>query len=336
MELKYPYILIIGLIVIAVLIFLSFFQKKKYSDGKKLSGLLGIEESAYYKRKIIIFKMLNVAITATYIVAIALGFFLLAKPYKVATEVEEKYSRDIILTMDVSTSVNDLNLQLVEQLEDTVEQLKGDRFGIVIFNTSSVMICPLTDDYEYVIEVLEQIKTSLKEATAEEWSDDWLYNFDYITEGTVIGSDERGSSLIGDGLASTVCNFSDIDTDKDRTRIIIFSTDNDPQGTPYFTLDEAAQVCADKKITVFGIGTELMYDEAASQMKDAMEKTGGKFYMEEESGSVEDIVENINKEGKNLIKGKTIEREIPIANVPIILFAVAFLMQLVFIKMLKL
>lgn len=100
MELKYPYILIIGLIVIAVLIFLSFFQKKKYSDGKKLSGLLGIEESAYYKRKIIIFKMLNVAITATYIVAIALGFFLLAKPYKVATEVEEKYSRDIILTID--------------------------------------------------------------------------------------------------------------------------------------------------------------------------------------------------------------------------------------------
>ena len=93
MELKYPYILIIGLIVIAVLIFLSFFQKKKYSDGKKLSGLLGIEESAYYKRKIIIFKMLNVAIAFVLglMFSVGLAFLLefLDKTIKTEQDVEE-------------------------------------------------------------------------------------------------------------------------------------------------------------------------------------------------------------------------------------------------------
>ncbi len=45
--------------------------------------------------------------------------------------------------------------------------------------------------------------------------------------------------MIGDGLAAAgAIDFSD--ADKERTKVVIFSTDNDIQGTPVATLDEAA------------------------------------------------------------------------------------------------
>ena len=149
-----------------------------------------------------------------------------------------------MLCIDISTSVDYLNENLLEELKKTVDELHGERFGIVIFNTSPVLLSPLTDDYEFIKEQLDMIDKSLKVRNSEDDSDlystdlssmyDWLYYEGYITSGTLVGNEQRGSSLIGDGLAAAACDFSD--KDKTRTKIMIFSTDNDIQGNPVVSI----------------------------------------------------------------------------------------------------
>lgn len=332
MELKNQYVIIIGVVVLVVLLFGSFLKKKSYAGGKKISSMYGVENTEYFKRKMRMYRVLRVVATGSFIATIAISFLLLARPYTTLKENEEQYKRDIILCMDVSSSVDELNASLVEELKDTVKQLKGERFGIVIFNTSGVMLCPLTDDYEYVLTVLDDIHSSLTvDSSADEM--EWMYNMHYIIDGTDVGDEERGSSLIGDGLATAACDFPDIS--EDRTRIVILSTDNQLDGTPIFSLDEAADLCSKKKITVYGIGTNLMADTDMESMKSAVEKTGGKFYLEEESGTVGSIVDSISKEAKSLVKGRVIVKEIPWIQVPIILLCISFALQILSVKLLK-
>lgn len=332
MELKNQYMIIIGVVVLVVLLFGSFLKKKSYAGGKKISSMYGVENTDYFKRRMRMYRVLRAVATGSFIATIAISFLLLARPYTTLKENEEQYKRDIILCMDVSSSVNELNTSLVQELKDTVKQLKGERFGIVIFNTSGVMLCPLTDDYEYVLTVLDNIHSSLTvDSSADEM--EWVYNMHYMMDGTDVGGEERGSSLIGDGLATAACDFPDIS--EDRTRIIILSTDNELDGTPIFWLDEAADLCLKKKITVYGIGTNLMADTDMASMKSAVEKTGGKFYLEEESGTVGSIVDRISKEAKSLVKGRIIVKEIPWIQVPIILLCISFALQILSVKLLK-
>ena len=126
-------------------------------------------------------------------------------------------------------------------------------------------------------------------------------------------------------------DFPDLE-DKDRTRVIIFSTDNDLEGTPIVTLDEAADICKENNVVVYGIGTSQMYDDNKAEMESAVKKTGGTFYLQEESGTVKHIVEEIEKKGKNLVKGGTQIQEVEIVKVPvaILIFSVFFMLVLKF------
>lgn len=185
----------------------------------------------------------------------------MARPYKKVVVQKESYNRDIILCLDISTSVDDLNLELVKNLKEMVNHLKGERFEIVIFNSFAVLLSPLTGDYEYIIDVLDQLESCLEGHNLgnSKLSDNWLYQSSYLMDGTLVGNEERGSSLIGDGLASTVYNFPNLE--EKRSRSIIFSTDNDLEGTPLVTLSQAAEICKENNVTVYGIGTANMaYD----------------------------------------------------------------------------
>ena len=126
-------------------------------------------------------------------------------------------------------------------------------------------------------------------------------------------------------------DFPDLE-EKDRTRVIIFSTDNDLQGTPLVTLNQAADICKKNNVVVYGIGTSQMLEEDKAEMKSAVTKTGGTFYLQEESGTVEDIVKEIEKKGKNLVKGGTQIQEVEIVKVPvaILIFSVFFMLVLKF------
>ena len=329
MELKYKWVCYVGIIVILAVILIRPRRKEEYKNGKKIVGLTLIEQHPYYKRRVKWYRLLCRLFSFFSVLAMLSAVILLAQPYKKITTQKEQYNRDIILCMDISYSVDELNLELVKNLKDTVKSLKGERFGIVIFNSSAVQLSPLTDDYEYILGILDQLETSLKGKKSDniEENENWLYENYYLIDGTLVGSEEMGSSLIGDGLASAVYNFPNLN--EQRSRTIIFSTDNDLQGTPLVTLSQAADICKENHVTVYGIGTAKMEEEDMEEMKAAVTKTGGKFFLQEESGTVKQIVKAIEKDSKSLIKGKIEIQKVPLVKVPaIILFFSIFFMML--------
>ena len=331
MAIKYHIVLYAGLAIalfMLVFVFVKYKKTKKYAGGKKIAGLICQEDEAYFRKRKILYKTGLTATLICCVLVVVSAFLLMAKPYTSRRMQDEKYCRDIILCIDISTSVDYLNENLLDKLKKTVDELQGERFGIVIFNTSPVLLTPLTDDYEYVKDQLDLIAQCLKSRNEVNLDDafssgyDWIYYQAYISSGTLIGNEQRGSSLIGDGLAAAAIDFSD--ADKERTKVVIFSTDNDIQGTPVATLDEAADICVSNNVTVYGVGTKERTPENKESMKNAVEKTGGKFYLEEESGSFGEIVSSIEKLSKNLVKVRMVDVETPELLYPFVLMLVLF------------
>ena len=298
MELMYPFVI---LVIIVILIFVLVIKNKKddkYKNGIKVANTQYIKSIPYYKEIVKKQKFFSAIVICFAIISIIFSSILIARPVTSKVTEETKYSRDIFLCMDVSTSVNDLNENLVSTLKDTVKNLQGDRVGISIFNTSSTLIVPLTDDYDYVLDTLENLQKALKVNNEAD------YNLQqYIRAGTLVGNPERGSSIISDGLASCVYNFPDLN--ENRSRIIIFSTDNEMSGEPIITLSEAANLCKEKNITVYPIAPSSVRKTDLEGLKNVAEVTGGEVYTETTSNTTTSIVKtknNIEEIYKELIK----------------------------------
>ena len=315
MELKYTVALYAcAAIALAFIIvsFVRFRRRKKFKGGTKAAEADYIKEIPYFRRKMRIYKVLKFFLSTVIIANLLISGFLMAMPYKTEVNEIKNMNRDIILCMDISTTVDHLNFELVGKLKEVVENLNGERFGIVIFNTSPLYLCPLTTDYEQVLNELDIIEEAL-DLRYDYYNGSGSYSNrlveldEYISAGTLVGNEERGSSIIGDGLAAAALDFTNIDEDPDRSRIIIFSTDNDLQGDEIITLPEAGQLCVDRGITVYGIGTEQMYPSDKAMMRDAVEMTGGEFYYGEDSRVVSNIIDNIQEHVASL---DTIEYEI--------------------------
>ena len=304
MELKNPLALYICAGVAAVFViaaFVTFRIKRKYKGGKKAYLPEYLKNDSGFKARVVWNTILKYVLIVLIITNILLSGFLMARPYKTESKQLANYNRDIILCMDISTTCDHLNAELIDKLEDVVRELNGERFGIVIFNTTPVLLCPLTNDYNYIIEVLDKVKEGLKMrldfTNGKILFSDKLYEMEaYISNGTLVGNDERGSSIIGDGLAAAALDFYDYEDKPDRTRVIIFSTDNDLLGEEIVTLPEAGDLCKERDITVFGIGTEKMDPDQRQMMKDAVEVTGGTFYYGEDRDIVENIVDDIRRQ----------------------------------------
>lgn len=139
MALINPWVLYIGVPVIIVLCLISFKRKDAYLEGKKVANTSLIEETAYFKKLHREYKLLKAAVVVCIMIAIAMCFVMLSRPAKIDTITEEIRNRDIFLCMDISDSVDDLNLDMCDELKKVVQELDGERFGISIFNGQSVL-----------------------------------------------------------------------------------------------------------------------------------------------------------------------------------------------------
>lgn len=321
MELRYAFMIYVGcgLAIFFALVPLGK-TKLSFKSGKKLGTSDYVTSEKYFVRKLRMYKILKMITVAFCILAILATSLVISRPTKITKESIKQYNRDIVICMDVSASVDELNEDMVDQIKEMVEGLHGERFSLVIFNTSPATVIPLTSDYEFVLRELDKLKEALHEFNSDNWYiSSNTYITDYLYNGTLVGNELRGSSLIGDGLAGAIYNF-DL-TDEDRSRIIIFTTDNQVEGNPIVTLQEAADLCVKYDITVYGIGTDMMFSSDAADMKSAVEKTGGIFYRENESGNAKDIVSQIQTHEKSLVEGGI---EVHKADVPRMAFLLLF------------
>ncbi len=334
MVLKNPWVLSIGLpIVILLVVAINLFVNKlKYKGGIKVANTAKIKDTVIYKTLKKWKVVTTVLVELSLILSLGMTVVLMARPSKVETVKNGIKKRDIFLCMDVSYSLYEMNGELVESIKAIVEGMEGDRFGISIFNTSTVLYVPMTDDYDFIIEKLDVLKEyfDLQKEYMYNYNDKYMYEIDmdeynkirekldYYDAGTLINNMIRGSSLIGEGLASCLYSFPQID-DSDRTRVIIMSTDNTQEAlsSPIIELKEAAQACANHDVKVFGIYPNKEnylideysdYENDINNFRKAVESTGGTFYIESETLTVDDIVKDIQQQEAKEVEVMTITK----------------------------
>ena len=353
MDLMNKYIVPVGIIVLLVMLLLFFFLRKKwkdqYRDGLKAAKTKRVTESKLYntlKREYALLRSIMVICLSISFVA---ALFLIARTFKRDDISSQVKKRDIILCLDVSYSLYELNYEVVDCLKEVVKGLEGDRIGVNIFNTSTVTYVPLTDDYDYVNQKLDELAVyfELQKKYMEEYDDfefdmddeesyeaymDLMYELDYYDGGTLYNSGLKGSSLIGEGLGTALYSFPQLG-DSERTRVIIMCTDNElnefkPQ---IMTLQEAATACKKSSVKVYGIfpREEIFYEpewndygECLGEFQGAVESTGGLCYVRTENRSVSEIVNDIQKQEALAVKVVVSKQIVDLPMVPFLIMLI--------------
>lgn len=200
---------------------------------------------------------------------------LAAGPVSAKTMAEQRSNRDIVMCLDVSGSMSQVDRDVIASFDALASELDGERIGFVLFDSSAVTIFPLTDDAAY-------ISTHLRE-TAETLGAGQI-------PGTRVG--DLGSSLIGDGLASCLQRFDQRDATRSRT--VVLATDNQVAGSPLFSVADAAQQAVDNDVMVFGIVPADNSVAATRDLTDTLAPTGGDVLLlgpQPEIGSITRAVE---------------------------------------------
>lgn len=216
MELMYPIAIIICLILALLICFKNFNKKLKYTQGKKVANTKYIKETQYYKKKVKRYTILSNLIKILSVICIGMTSILIARPVTITSKSEDKYNRDILLGLDISISECEVNLELIRKFKEIIPSIQGDRIGIVIYNTAPIVYCPLTEDYNYIEDCLVKLEKQLDIVVKNNGdipytsvSDpEGLETFTFWNGGTVANYEQRGSSLVGDGLARNIIFFS--------------------------------------------------------------------------------------------------------------------------------
>lgn len=223
-------------------------------------------------------------------IAVLLGGVVAARPMAPKTVQPVNASRDIMLCLDVSGSMSDVDVEVLSVFEKLLEGFEGERIGLTIFNSSPVQVFPLTDDYAFVKEQLRSVRNSFD--FADETPEHWV--------GTLNGP---GASLIGDGLAACTMRFDH--QDDDRSRSVILATDNELAGASILTIEEAAQYAKAQQVRVFALNPVQGKDaQVSAQLADAAALTGGQSYALRATTTVGDIIAEIQKQEATTLKGQ--------------------------------
>lgn len=184
---------------------------------------------------------------------IGVAGYVAARPMVMQTRQSHLNNRDIVLCLDVSSSMNAQDLAIVQTFRQLVAGLEGERIALVLFDSMPLVIFPLTDDYDLIRTRLEATEKSMNGTGPD------------LTVGTTDGS--LGTSLVGDGLMGCAELFTadaalaqlraaqpgaaqaggapaaEPATAK-RSRVLILATDNQEAartGGPLFTVAQAAE-----------------------------------------------------------------------------------------------
>ncbi len=169
---------------------------------------------------------------------------------------EEMKTRDVVLCLDVSGSMTEVDDDVLATYLALTKTLTGERIGFVMFDAYAVTAFPLTTDHDYVA---AQLALARKQ----------------ISAGPIAGAaaPRVGSSLIGDGLATCVQQFDQ--EEQKRSRTIVFGTDNLVSGDSIYTVAEAAKQATDSAVMVFAVMPAGSEPAQVEDLTKAVEPTGG-------------------------------------------------------------
>ena len=319
MEIKTPIIIYIFILVFLLLIVIKIPKTKK--NNIRIANTNLFTKSKRYKEIIKKHTLFKYLLYGTILISLFLSSVLSARIISKDSSSNTIYNRDVMLCMDVSLSVLGLDRALASNYKTVVDTLRGERFGISIFNTSSYLLVPLTEDYEYVKSNLQDLIDVIDIYNYDKFGST-LYAESYILSGTIVGNMERGSSLTGDALASCIYDFSNLEDD--RTKIIIFSTDNEVLGEEYINIEEAAKIAKKNKIKVYVFGNSNTTYANEQILKKVANTTGGQYYRDDGRNGVKEVINSIEKEKKSALVTNTSTFIVDYPEIPFIILFITF------------
>ena len=233
--------------------------------------------------------ILKYVLWGTRALALTAIIIALARPQTtdVSSETLSKEGIDIVLAMDVSTSMlaqDFLPNRLAAAKQVAIEFIEGrpnDRFGLVVYAGESFTQCPLTTDHKVVKNLLKEVKDGL------------------IEDGTAIGM----------GLATSVSRLKD---SKAKSKVVILLTDGE-NNSGFIDPMTAVEIAKESNVKVYTIGVGS-YGKAPYPTKDIFnrdtyvnievkideallitigESTGGMYFRADSKDKLELIYEKI-------------------------------------------
>ncbi|MDO5645993.1 MAG: VWA domain-containing protein [Dermabacter sp.] len=209
-------------------------------------------------------------------------------------------NRDIVLCLDVSGSMITYDAEILSTFADLVENFKGERVGLSIFNSTSRTVFPLTNDYALIRRELEAGAQALSynpvahRLGSAQYSEEQIEDYWQFVDGTY--SEVIPPSLIGDGVASCGQLFDQAETE--RSRFIVLATDNESGGEGIYTLPESTEALVSRDVTLWsfypGAGA-CGGPQCGDELKTESERTGGQMWSSRDPAAIPAIVGEIQK-----------------------------------------
>lgn len=288
-DLKYPAVLSLGVLLALALAFgvHRMMSRRSARAAAAVANSTALTELPEYRRAL---RLHRIRMAVLALSAVLLGGAALvgaARPLDTTIDKPQTRSRDIMLCLDISGSMAAYDATLVATFKTLVKSFEGERIGLVIFNSSAATVFPLTDDYDFINDELD---TATKALSGDP-------ELDSFFAGTFNG---RGTSLIGDGLATCVSSFDKVDLQ--RARSVVFATDNHVAGRPIIDVDEAGELAKAKGVRVYGLNPEEDGpDDEALEMREVVTGTAGQYYAMGDQSAIKGIVDAVQAQEATLI-----------------------------------
>ncbi len=302
MKFEYQIVIPTGLILTIFLVIWMYFaiKKEKRRKEKWAENKLLIKMLQGHNKSVILYSGIFI------IISFLLLIMALAKPVGEAVPEEgEVVSLDIYILLDISKSMyaNDIKPNRLEAAKNAissfVDNLKGDRVGLVLFAGEAFVYCPLTRDYDAFKTIFERVDVNLA---------------------------RKQGTMIGEAIREAILRFPE---KENVGRVILLITDGEDHGSDP---EEASREALENKITIFtvGIGSKegayvpegrdvfgrIVYKEKDGErvitklnediLKKIADITGGEyFYAPKEKTLIRvlDKISNLSRERVKVIKG---------------------------------
>ncbi|MDQ2757327.1 MAG: VWA domain-containing protein [Actinomycetota bacterium] len=282
MELKQAWVAVAAGAVLVVLALLLWWLLRR----RRVTGTVAVANTDLlrrlpeFRRAVVRQRVLAVGLAGLALVVGVAAVVGAARPLDRSVLARSQENRDVVLCLDVSGSMIDVDAQVISTFQRLADGFRGERISMVIFNSTAVPVFPLTDDYEFVRAQLRRAADALGT----------LDPTDSFFAGTLNGN---GSSLIGDGLATCARSFDH--PELERARSIILATDNEAAGRSLFSLPEAGQLAQRSGIQVYGLNpSDSPASSAALEMAAVVTGTGGVYYPLTDLAAVPDILRQVS------------------------------------------
>ena len=212
------------LLIIPIIIGWAILRNKNINPSITWSSSFLIEKTLNWK------VILKHTLVLTRLLAFTAIIVALARPQttEVSTETLSKEGIDIVIAMDVSTSMlaedfKPNRLQAAKQVaQDFISGRPSDRFALVVYAGESFTQCPLTTDHKVVKNLLKEVKDGL------------------IEDGTAIGM----------GLATSVSRLKE---SKAKSKVVILLTDGE-NNSGFIDPMTAVEIAEEAGVKVYTIG----------------------------------------------------------------------------------